>query len=518
MRLFCLFLMFSLRQIPLHGQVNLELIGHLKYDSTTLAGCWHHVDQEGNEYGLIGTSRGLSIVNLNEPSQPYEAFSVPAPINNWREVKTWQGYAYVSTEAANSGITIVNLNHLPDSVSYKVWTGDAQNPDMVLSAHAVAATDGYLYIFGSKPVANGAIICNLNDPWNPVVTGIYNGNYVHDGYIRGDTLWTGEIYAGKFGVIDISNKSNPQKRVDQSTPGLFNHNTWLSDDSRTLYTTDERGGAPLSSFDVSDLDNIRLLDTYYPSEQPLREVHNVHVLNDYLINPSYGGQLTIVDGHKPDNLVEVGFASLGVSLVWDADPYLPSGIVFATAKNEGLSVYRPTYKRACYLEGSVVDSLTGLPLQNVTIRLIGTVVVDSTNALGLFKTGYHTPGFWTVEVSHPGYTPKTFTGINLIAGQVTQLNAQLVPLPTGTNEPETTTKVKVFPSSFTDYLNIDIKSAQTEKTLLEITDLNGRFMYSEMLSNGAQKIQVGAYWPRGHYLLTFKGSQGVFSMQKVLKI
>jgi choice-of-anchor B domain-containing protein len=518
MRISFLLLLFCIRHFSLNGQNSLELIGHLDYDSTTLAGCWHHVDQEGNEYGLIGTSRGLSIVNLNEPTLPYEMFSVAAPINNWREVKTWAGYAYVSTEATNSGITIVNLNYLPDSITSKVWTGDAQNPDIVLSAHALAATDGFLYVFGAKPVSNGAIICDLVDPWNPKVTGIYNGNYVHDGYIRGDTLWTGEIYAGKFGVIDVSNKVNPVKLVDQNTPGLFNHNTWLSDDSRTLFTTDERGSAPLGAFDVSDLNNIKLLDTYYPSQQPQREVHNVHVLNDYLINPSYGGQLTIVDAHKPDNLVEIGFASLGASLVWDADPYLPSGIVFATAKNEGLSVYRAVYKRACYLEGSVKDTATGLPLHNAIVRILGTFVSDSTNTIGLFKTGYQTPGIWTVEVSCPGYLPKTYSSIQLVSGQVTNLHTELVPIANSATNLEKVPKVQVFPNAFTDYLMVDIQSTQAEKTLFEITDLNGKFLYSALLEKGQHRIQVGAYWPVGTYLLTFKGNQGIFSVQKVMKI
>jgi hypothetical protein len=119
-------------------------------------------------------------------------------------------------------------------------------------------------------------------------------------------------------------------------PGAFNHNSGLNDAGNVLFTTDEVADAPLAAFDVSDLENITLLDTYKPTRKPTGEVHNVRVIRDFLVNPSYRGQLTIVDATQPDNMVEIGWDSLGTSLVWDADAYLPSGIIFATAKKEGL--------------------------------------------------------------------------------------------------------------------------------------------------------------------------------------
>ena len=87
----------------------LQKIGHLAYDPVSLAGCWHYVDSTGGEWALVGTSAGLSLVDLNDPAQPTERFAVPGIQNNWREVKTWAGFAYVGSEAYNSGITIVDL-------------------------------------------------------------------------------------------------------------------------------------------------------------------------------------------------------------------------------------------------------------------------------------------------------------------------------------------------------------------------------------------------------------------------
>ena len=109
------FLFILLLPQLLHAQ--LLQVGHLPYGNLSLAGCWHYADGKGNEYALVGTSKGLSIVDVSNPAQPVERFAVPGPTNSWREVKTWKQYAYVGTEAENSGITIVNLGLLPDTVA-----------------------------------------------------------------------------------------------------------------------------------------------------------------------------------------------------------------------------------------------------------------------------------------------------------------------------------------------------------------------------------------------------------------
>lgn len=408
--------------LPTLLAAQLQQIGHLPYAPLSLAGCWHYVDSSGGEYALVGTSKGLSIVDLSDPTQPVERFAVPGLSNNWREVKTWNGFAYVSTEANNSGITIVDLRELPDTVTWKTWYGPGTDT-LIRRCHALACADGYLYLFGGTQ--NGAVICDLADPWNPQVKSIYPQPYVHDGYIRGDTLWSSEIYAGQFSVIDVSDKTKPIVLATQPTPGRFNHNTWLSDDSRILFTTDEKPNTPLGAFDVSNPDNITQLDLYFPSQRPSFEVHNVRVLNDFLINPSYGGQLTIVDAHRPDNLIETAWASLGNSLVWDADPYLPSGILFAAAKNEGLFIFQPTYERAAYLEGRVNDAATGQPLGKTKVVLASTPNGDVTRPDGLFKTGAAQPGFYTVQVGKIGYKPLTVSGVELKRGETTWLELTL---------------------------------------------------------------------------------------------
>lgn len=497
MRSLLLFLLF----FPgfLSAQLNLQLIGHLPYQPLSLAGCWHHVDSLGNEYALVGTSAGLSIVDLNDPTHPVEKFVVNTQPNNWREIKTWGGFAYFGSEAGGSGITIVDLRSLPDTVYSKVWFGHPPYDNAINRSHTVQAEDGYLYIFGGGDLNNGATIANLNDPWNPQIEGFYTTNYVHDGFIRGDTLWTSEIYKGQFGVVDISNKSNPVLMATQPTPGAFNHNSGLSDDSRYLFTTDERPSTPLGSFDVSDLGNIRLLDTYFPSPNPAREVHNVRVKGNFLINPSYGGILTIVDATRPDNLIETAWTTMGNSLVWDADPYLPSGIVFATAKQEGLFIYQPVYQHAGWLEGKVADALTGQPILNARVEVTGTPELDSTDIAGQYKTGAASTAVYPVKVSASGYQALT-QDVALQSGMVTNRDFLLQKTVDTPVLPDAV-DLKVWPTVFDTEINLNWSNAQkSERLNIALYKSDGqlvaeRTIFSgETTWNGLGNLAAGQYW------------------------
>jgi choice-of-anchor B domain-containing protein len=411
------------------AQLNLTLLAHRPNDTlVTLAGCWHHVDASGREYALVGTRLGLDIYDLTNPTDPQRIHQVPGRVSNWREVCTWANHAYIGSEADSSGITIVDLVHLPDSIRYHVWTGSDTLAGRIQRSHTVRAENGYLYVFGSRSPFDGAIICDLTNPWEPVLAGLYQQNYVHDGLIRGDTLWTSEIYAGQFAVVDISDPLTPTVLVTQPTPARFNHNTDLSPDSRTIFTTDELNNAPLGAFDVSDLDNITQLDLYKPTQRPAAPVHNVRVMGDnYLVCPSYGGQLTIVDASEPDNLIETAWYLMGQTLVWDADPYLPSGILFATAKGEGFYVFQPTYQRAARLRGLVTDSLTQQPIINARITLLNTLHGDSTRINGTYATGTAQPGIYQVLFERDGYQSRQFDGVTLLSGQTTLLDVALVP-------------------------------------------------------------------------------------------
>lgn len=426
-----LILLFLFLTCAVNAQFNMNLLGHLPYPNNTCAGVWQYVDSLGNEYALVGVDDRVAIVDVTTPANLTEVLSVPAlpgQTSLWREIKTYGKYAYAVSEGGG-GVIIIDLSNLPGSINSKHWYGDGAILNQITSAHTIAVTDGYAYIFGTGGgLANGgAIIADLSDPWNPTYVGQYNQNYIHDGYIRNDTLWAGEIYAGQFSVIDVTNKANPVLLATQATPGQFCHNTWLTDNSQFLFTTDEVNGQPLGSFDITNLSNIKLVDTYLTDSMPNEEVHNVRVLNDFLINPSYGSQLTICDGARPNNIIEIASYPTGSFLCWDASPYLPSGNIIVADVDGGVYVFEPNYQRACYLEGSVIDSISLQPLNNVAVSINPAGKNTSTSLIGEYKTGLVTAGTYDVEFKKVGYITKTITGVALTNGQLTIVDAQLKP-------------------------------------------------------------------------------------------
>ena len=211
-----------------HSQnhLNVTLAGHLAYPGQTCANIWGYVDSLGNEYALVGASDGLSIVDVTVPSAPVQVAQIPVAFpgdqnNLWREVETWGKYAYVTTEAGG-GLQIVDLSKLPGTnLPFVYWTPTI-NAQTLNSIHALHIDNGKVYLYGSNIGNQGAIIADVaTSPMNPIYLGSYDNRYIHDGYVRGDTLYACHIYDGDCEIIDVSNPAAGVSLGDVQTPGVF---------------------------------------------------------------------------------------------------------------------------------------------------------------------------------------------------------------------------------------------------------------------------------------------------------
>lgn len=345
--IYSILIFFSI-QLFSQQSLNMDLVGNLPYSQGT-NDIWGYADGS-SEYALVGTVTGFSVVDVTNPSNPIELFFIEGSSSTWRDIKTWGKYAYVTTEAED-GLLIVDLSDL--SGQTYVYT-----QEFFLTSHNIYIDEnGYAYIFGADTGNGGAIILDLTiDPMNPTIAGIFDDYYLHDGMVRGDTLWGSAIYAGVFSVIDVSDKSNPSIMSSYPTSCQFTHNAWISDDNNYLFTTDETSGCYIGSYDVSDIYNIQEIDlvqewtgdgAYGQQEEVIP--HNTHVFGDYLVTSYYTSGVTIIDASDPFNLIEVAYydtsPSSGGSFdgCWGAYPYLPSGLILATDQQEGLFVLHTPY-------------------------------------------------------------------------------------------------------------------------------------------------------------------------------
>ncbi|HJW28899.1 MAG TPA: choice-of-anchor B family protein, partial [Saprospiraceae bacterium] len=416
---FCLSAFFP---FCLSAQLNMLLQDSMRYNVGVNDVCgWAAPD--GKEYALVGLNTGVSIVDINQDTI-HEVVMVPGTDNLWRDINTYEHYAYVSSEA-QIGLLIIDLQYLPDSVHTWVWKAPLPTPSgdkPFLKAHSLWTDqkDGLLFLNGSNLNSGGVIICDINtDPTNPQFLGYGPAIYTHDCYSRDSIMYSAEIYAGTASIYDIHDPANVVLLGSVKTPYEFTHNTWLSDDSHVMFTTDERPSSYVTSYDITDPANIKELDRYRQAstEGSGNIVHNVYIWNDWAVVAYYANGTTIVDAAHPDNLVEVGnFDSFlgpdgAFPGVWGSYPFLPSGKILSSDRNNGLFVFIPNYVRACYFEGTVVDSITHMPLDNATLVIQSAEVIfpQLTKPDGTFKMGKAIPGQYEVKVTRPGYFDKTIT-------------------------------------------------------------------------------------------------------------
>ncbi|MFN0275422.1 MAG: choice-of-anchor B family protein [Chitinophagales bacterium] len=508
----------------LSAQTYLDFLSQVQFPVRS-ASLTRYADDAGNEYALIGTYDATVIVDISDPSSPETLFTVPGPAGIWREMKTYNHHAYITNET-DSGLQIIDLTDLPASIESKFlhFAGE----DSLQKKHTIFIDEqGYAYLFGGNTDSGGATILDLNiDPMNPPKVGGYDDNYIHDGFVRGDTLWAAFIYTGQVGVVDMSDKANPQLLALQTTPSAFTHNCWLSDDGKYLFTTDEKPGAYVTSYDVSDLTDIQELGRF--QSHPGTDVipHNVYWINNYLVIAYYRDGVVIVDATKPDNLVKVGyydtsaFPSAGIfNGCWGVDPYLPSGTIIASDIEEGLFMLQPTYHRASYLEGTVFDELNGANTVNAKVEIMATDDFDLTDFTGTFKTGTSEAGVYDIRISKEGCYTEIIPDVELIAGETYTLEATIAcTLLVSTTDIEQVAQIEAFPNVFQTFSEIQyVLPASVKHAEIFVFNAAGQKVDALEIFERAGKIAFGFNYDSGMYLLKLITDGEALKTFKVVK-
>ncbi|MCC6816330.1 MAG: choice-of-anchor B family protein [Saprospiraceae bacterium] len=437
------------------GDLNMKIIAHVDAPEGG-SGVWHYFDKDKNiEYAVLGSQQATVIYSLEDPAKPKERFRFKGGTTLWREVFSYGKYVYAVTDVnATDGLAIIDMTKAPDTIKGSFWRpflNAGGKADTLGKCHTVFVDEkGILSLNGCTPWA-GTLYFDLNpNPKNPKLIGSTLKRYCHDNFARRDTIYSSEINDGKLTIYNAKDYSKITEVTGFNTPNNFNHNSWLSDDSRYIFTTDERADAFVASYDISDLKNIKLLDKYKPKDTEGTGVvpHNVRYLNGYLITSYYTDGVKIIDAHKPDNLIEVGSvdtykgAGTGFQGCWGVSPFLPSGTIVASNINDGLYIIQPTYSRACYLEGLVTDTITGVSINNVSVKIKANRKNEEfTDLTGQYKSGYAIAGDYDIEFSHNDYFTKIVRA-TLINGSITIKNVQLI-----SKRPTITAKVIVKDST-----------------------------------------------------------------------
>jgi choice-of-anchor B domain-containing protein len=337
---------------PAHAQgtPNVVLLAHLdKYPAASYSDCWGYTAPDGREYALVGVQTGTSIVDITDPAKPVEVTFIPGPNSSWRDLKTFQHYAYVVNESGG-GMHIIDLSLLPESASLvATYTGFTTSHNIWIDE-----TTATLYAegSGSQPVR----VLSLADPTSPVQIGSF-GVECHDVFVQDDIAYISEGNQGSVGLYDVSNPAAATRlrTVTLPAPSGYAHNAWASADGRFLMTTEETTGETVKMFDLSGPSPV-LTDQYLG---PSNLAHNVHMRGNFAYIAHYADGLRIVDISDPGAIFEAGSydtnpAGGGFNGAWGAYPYFPSGKVIISDIQNGLWVF-------FFDDGTLPPTITSTP-------------------------------------------------------------------------------------------------------------------------------------------------------------
>ncbi len=352
-----------------------DLLTHITLDeiageNTQGNDSWGWVDPvTNNEYAIICTNKGTSFIDITNPADAKIIGFLKTRTENslWRDVKVYNDFAFIVSEADNHGMQIFNLNNLRGLVNIPVeFTADKVFTSFG-SAHNIVINEdtGYAYPVGTSRSATykgGPLFININNPFKPVDEGGFE-DYAHDAqavtYNGPDSDYSGrEILIGsnetEVVIADITDKQNPVKISSISYSNIgYTHQGWFTEDFKYFILGDElderdKGlNTRTIVFDFTDLDNPK---HHFDYSGPTAAIdHNGYIKDNLFFQASYTAGVRIIDISNIDakSFTEVGFFdtypendNTAFNGAWNVYPYLPSGNIIISDINRGLFVIR----------------------------------------------------------------------------------------------------------------------------------------------------------------------------------
>lgn len=315
--------------------------------------CWGYTAPDGSEYGILGCAKGTAFINITDTNNIYEAAYLPGldlP-TCCREMKVFSHYAYVVADGIPSGLQIIDLSYLPDSVHLvnTLYFGD------FTMGHTISIEGPYLYINAGDYNIGGLFVLALSgDPVHPVKRGEWEDYVVHDSRIVNDTIFACNIYnpPGRISVIDATDKDNLRTIAYwENVPNPGPHNIAISENRKYAFVTDEIGGNPryLKIWDITNLNNAIKIAEWHPPGITTSIIHNVELFGRYLFAAHYTAGLRVIDVSNPFGPVEAAYFDTfpdndGFTYEGCWGPYIfNSEKIIASDRSTGLYVFRTDF-------------------------------------------------------------------------------------------------------------------------------------------------------------------------------
>ena len=322
----------------------------------------------GKEYALVGTTTGTAFVDISMPTKPIVVGSLPSETSNspWRDVKVFNNYAFVVSEASNHGMQVFDLTRLRNIANSPI----VFNADAVYNgfgrAHNIIINEnsGFAYAVGTDTFNGGPHFINIQNPMNPIAAGGYsNDSYSHDAqvitYNGPDLDYQGrEILIGsnenEVVIVDVTNKEKPKNisSIVYNNIG-YTHQGWFTDDMKYFMVGDELdelnfgGSTRTLIFDFSDLDNPIFNFEHFGTTNAID--HNLYIKDNLCYQSNYTAGLQVLDVSElsSNTVTQVGFFdtypennNTSFNGAWSIYPFFESGNIIISDIEGGLFIVR----------------------------------------------------------------------------------------------------------------------------------------------------------------------------------
>jgi len=326
---------------------------------------WGWVDPlDSAEYVILGRTNGTAFLDITDPVNPIYLGDLPtASLNStWRDIKVYNNYAFIVSEAGQHGMQIFDLTNLRDITAPPLLFEESAHYSGWGNAHNIVINEstGRAYGVGTNTFEGGLHIVDISDPLNPTLIGDFSEDgYTHDAqvviYTGPDTNFQGQEIAfacneNTVTIVDVTDASNTTLISRTGYPGAsYTHQGWLTEDHRYFLSNDEldeqNSGINTTTFiwDMLDLSAPVIIGTFVSSTSAID--HNLYTHNGYVYQSNYRAGLRILDTENIANAIleEVAYFDVYPSSnsaqfdgTWSNYPYFPSGVIAVSHIQEGL--------------------------------------------------------------------------------------------------------------------------------------------------------------------------------------
>ena len=498
------FLLANLSVLSGQDRLNVDLYINELLDDVRYSGSWYYVDENGEEYALLGAKSGTAIFQLIAEGESALVGFVEGPESNWREITVIGDHAYVTTEggADTVGMHVIDLSPLPQAAPYLLTEYKETFGIGHIIQRDVYSQEPFVYVIGTQ-ATDGVHILDVSDPAAPHEVGLYApGYYIHDAHINGDLMFCAAFNQAQIDVVDISNKTQPTFLTSIEDPGINTHSSWLTEDKKYLFVADEADGFHATIFNVEDLDDIYQVAQYTANLESL--VHNPYIRGDFAYISHNTEGLRVVDIADPTCPVEVGYydtydgPSGGFAGLWSACPFLPSGRIIGGDRTGGLFVWEFNETKAARIYGLVRSAGTQEPLADAEIHipeLDTTLIADSE---GRYKIGFY-PQQVTLSIHVPGYSPW-MESIDFANGGNENVISNLE-LAVATNEISEPGGPRISPNPVGSEMILEFLNTTSLGTYI-FQNANGREVHRLRIDQLGKRVVHAHNWPPGVYFLS----------------